>query len=163
MEFLNLSPKPGGSPRAENSPRASHSRSRAKLQSLHLPFPCRKAKFIPRLQLPRAQGNESSPGICAGHSNSSPKKHRSFIYGGQDPPGPDQDPPPWFQLGCAGKSHPCHPQATTATFATRMWPKKVQDVTQGQDRTETAPESWSTPKNAGSSFSWDPEAKSLPR
>lgn len=51
-------------------PPASHSGSRAKFQSCHLPFPRRKAKFIPCLQLLGAQGNESSPGSCAGHSNS---------------------------------------------------------------------------------------------
>lgn len=55
-------------------PPASHSGSTAKFRSCHLPFPRRKAKFIPCLQLLRAQGNESSPGSCAGHSNTSPNK-----------------------------------------------------------------------------------------
>lgn len=61
-------------PKGGNSPQASHSRSTAKFQSSHLPFPRRKAKFIPCLQLLRFQGNESWPGSCAGHSNISPKK-----------------------------------------------------------------------------------------
>lgn len=41
--------------------------------------------------------------------------------------------------------------------------KELQDVAQGQGRIETAPESCSFPKNAGPSFSRDPETKSLPR
>lgn len=65
------------------------------------------------------------------------------------------------------KSHTCSkgqpPSRHHSHIHDKDMAKEVQEVAQGQGRTETAPESQSNPKNVGSSFSCDPEAKSLPR
>lgn len=67
----------------------------------------------------------------------------------------EQEKPSLLQ-GAATSSHHSH-------IHDKDMAREVQEVAQGQGRTETAPESWSIPKNAASSFSCDPEAKSLPR
>lgn len=58
------------------------------------------------------------------------------------------------------KSHPCCEGQPQSSHHSHIHDK---DVAQGQGRIETAPESGSIPKNAGSSVSCDPEANSLPR
>lgn len=80
-----------------------------------------------------------------------------MIYGRQDSPGPDQDPAGLCKAQeHQGQEKPPLPQGTATLKPPQPHP--------GQGHgTETEQKNWSIPKNAGSSFSCDPEAKSLPR